>query len=1168
MRATVRHLIIILAVLAVSVWAIIPPSKRLALGRDLRGGFSLVYSVLIKPTDPPDVIERVIDVLKQRIDPNGLAEIQIAKQGRDRIEISMPLPNSSVKALREAYLAELNKISGSRLDTSQFERLMRLPDAQRDAEIVRLTAGNSERTELIRKAATAFSAIAPAREQLNNAQAELKAAKDANADAPRLEELTKKVDDAVVKTADAELAYDAARTAAVSGVLDPSDLRRALELSNEPRSLINSATKQRESRPSPRQEALTRLKATYKSYDAQIDAVVAAYNKYAAERATMDDPNDLKRLLAGAGVLDFRITVDPGSHPQESRLRRELAERGPRNVQSTDARWYRINKIDNWMDSSDDEEAIKSNAAGYFLGRYGLVAAEYNGDYYVLAWDTAGSRLTKLEGDWSVASAYQSSDSTTGLPAISFEMNPRGGVLLGELTKANVGKHMAVLLDDEIYTAPSLRSRISKSGQITGSFSDAELRYIIRVLAAGSLQAKLSPEPISESLLGPELGADNLRKGLTTGLIAFLIVTIFMVGYYFTCGFIAVIALAVNFLLVLAIMSLNHAAFTLPGIAGIVLTFGQAIDSNVLIYERMREEFLRGADMRTAVRLGFSRAFSSIVDGNVANLIICAVLYYFGTPEIRGFAITLGIGVVTTLFTALYVSKLIFTILVEHFNWGKASQLPMMFPIVQRLLTPHVDWMRLRWVTMGVLAVFLAASAVIWYQRGDKLLDTEFLGGTQIELKFRTDPATGKPITMTREVVQKRVQSMAAGDKVIEKLKEAEVLPVNPQNDGVTSNRFKIRIGATDEKAVLAALTHEFADAVESRGALVFTGSTQNQWKQAPVYSIVSKVLGENVDQPNLRDDVGAYVGGVAILLEKISPAVSKESLQTRLAEMRQRPEYSDTLSRKNEIRVLEGDDAQVTSAVLLIHDDTISLFQNQDRWTQEVAEREWKLALDALTHTTQIASVQTFSPTIADTFKAQAIVSIVLSMLLLTIYVWIRFGAGRWAVAATVPLFADVIGIVGLIAVAQILYESPATNKFAMAIGLAPFKIDLNQIAALLTITGYSLNDKIIILDRIRENKGKLQYASYQVINDSINQTLSRTIITAGTTLISTTILYFFGGEAVRGFAYVFTLGVIIGTYTSIVSSPLVWSRKADQSMEKEPQAGMGSGPIPSVGV
>jgi SecD/SecF fusion protein len=364
--------------------------------------------------------------------------------------------------------------------------------------------------------------------------------------------------------------------------------------------------------------------------------------------------------------LDFRITVDPGKLPNEAELREQLHKRGPRNAHGTDAAWFKINRIDGWYDNVKSLQALQADPVNYFrtYGNPGYVVEEYDGEYWMLCYTSEGNRLTRAEGDWSVSGSYESHDEY-GRPSIAFSMDAAGASKLGSLTGRHLQDRMAILLDDQVYTAPTLQGQISSSGQITGNFSTPERQYIIRTLSAGSLQAKLSSEPIGESTLGPELGADNLRAGFKTGVVTFSVVAVFMVVYYFESGLIAVIALAYNLLMVLAIMALNRSAFTLPGIAGIVLTFGQAIDSNVLIYERMREEFLAGADMKTAVRLGFSRAFSSIVDGNVANLIICVVLYYFGTQEIRGFAITLGIGVVTTLFTALVVSRLIFTIFVE-----------------------------------------------------------------------------------------------------------------------------------------------------------------------------------------------------------------------------------------------------------------------------------------------------------------------------------------------------------------------------------------------------------------------------------------------------------------------------------------------------------------------
>ncbi len=1186
MRQLIRNITICFAVLVLSLWLIYPPQKQLRLGRDLGGGTSLVYMVQLGPEDR-DVIPRIIEVLKQRVDPNGLSEVQFVQRGQDRIEITMPAPSPAVAKLKKVFEDELAKLGAADVDPSLFERIMRMEEPARGDEINRAVSEPARRDQF-RAAATAFDGAKLLRVQvdvvqaewraaqapLEAAKAELKAAVDGNKDQAVRDEIQKRItglqtafdavnarlDEVVGKAADAQDAYEKARDTARGSHLNAQEVRRALALSDKPPSLRDEVTKKLERLPSPRETTLKRLKEQHPAAKDQIDAIIKAFDAYSAERRGLDDPADLKRLIANAGVLSFRITVKPGEHQDEARLRQELRERGPRSVRSNDARWYKVNKIENWYDSAQ-ELAILSQSPAEFFTRRGHVAEMYDGEYYILAWDTPGSRLTRSDGDWGVRRSYIGPDQR-GFNAIKFEMDTRGGVKLGDLTKNHVGKPMAVLLDDEVYTAPTLQSRISSSGEITGNFDDAELNYIVRVLSAGSLQAKLSPEPISQNTLGPELGQDNLDKGLDTGKITFSVVAVFMIVYYFTCGGIAVVALGFNFLTVLAIMALNKAAFTLPGIAGIVLTFGQAIDANVLIYERMREEFLRGADMKTAVRLGFSRAASSIIDGNLTNLIICIVLYYFGTTEIRGFAITLGIGVITTLFTAVFFSRVIFTIFVDHIGWRKASQLPMVFPWIQRAMTPHVDWMRWRWVFLGGLAIFLAVGGGIALQRGKKMLDTEFRGGTQVEVTFRDGP-DGKRIARPRPEIEGLVRDIGkdvAVDNPMRVFSEAEVLPINPREDGVTSDRFKITVvssgSESGDRDLLNALTVKLQDLIESRPALAFIGREETEWRRGPVYPILSSKLGDDIElktpgarKGDLTDDVTKFVGGVAIVLENIEPATTKASIEARLDLVRQQADYSDTLGRTREVRIIEGNDTAVKTAVVLVRDDSLKSFDNETKWGTDVAAREWKLVVDSLSRPSQLARVDQVSPTIADTFAAQAVVSVVISLVMLTVYVWIRFGAGRWAVAATVPLFADVIGIVGLIAIAQILYETRATHGFAAGIGLLPFKIDLNQIAALLTITGYSLNDKIIIMDRIRENKGKLPYASYQVINDSINQTLSRTFITAGTTLFSTITLYLYGGEGIRGFAFAFTFGVLLGTYTSIVSSPLVWSRKYDRA-------------------
>lgn len=1140
MRHLIRNAALCIALLLLLTWSIIPPEQKIRLGKDLRGGVSLVYSVEIRAGENPDeIIGRTIDVLKERVDPEGLYEISMVKRGRDRIEISMPLPGPEVARLRRAFEDELSKLGRAAISPGRLDELLRSSAEERQKKIDELAAGDAVRAEKLRMAAAAQDQVQATRVAYEKARAE---------GAPQ-----DQLDDLLDAAAAADRAYTDARDAVMRTALSPEEVRAILQLSKKSRQLYDDELKQQVYIPSPREAGLNRLREAHPETRAQLDRVVAAYEKYEASRTSLDDADELVRLLRGAGVLSFRIAVDPGQHPDEARLRQELRERGPRNVRASDARWYKINRLESFYETVQDQRFLLAAPAQYFLTRYSSVVEEHNGSYYMLLWDTRSTRLTQADGNWAVSGAFEGRDQL-GRPAIHFQMNARGGVLLQALTEEHVKHKMAVLLDDEVYTAPVLNSAISTGGMIEGRFSPEEIRYIIRVLSAGSLQAKLSPEPISRQNLSPELGADRLRDGLKTGVICFIVVSIFMVVYYFQCGLIAVVALFASAIFILGVMALNRAAFTMPGIAGVVLTFGQAIDSNVLIYERMREEFRRGRDMKTAVRLGFSRAFSSIIDGNVSNLLICVVLGFVGTPEIKGFAITLGIGVVATLFSALMLSRVIFSVFVDHLGWKHTSMLPMVWPALQRSLTWTVDWLKYRrvFIVIALVASIGGLALAVW--RGPVMLDTEFRGGTEVTLKFKERPDGQGPMTMTREEVLKRVRDLAASGDVSEDQRrlftEAEVSVINAQQDQVTSDTFAVKMPAAESSQVLPPLTAAFSDVIDTREALKFDDQEVTDWRQAPVYRISSKKLGDSIDRPAIGDDVSGYFGGVAIVLDNITPAVSREALVTRLRLARQTGGSSELVSRTTDLRVIAGTEQAVRSAVVLVLDPNISFIEDEERWNNSVAAAEWKLLVDAVGSRTQLASVTNFSPTIAKTFKAQAVVSILLSMLLLTIYVWVRYGAARWAVAATLPLFHDVLVVLGCLALAQMAYEHPATHGIASKLGLMSFKIDLNMIAALLTIAGYSLNDTIIILDRIRENKGKLHYAPYDAVNDAINQTISRTIITAGTTLFSTITLYIFGGEAVRGFAFAFNFGVFIGVFSSIaISAPLVWSGRHDKS-------------------
>jgi SecD/SecF fusion protein len=393
-------------------------------------------------------------------------------------------------------------------------------------------------------------------------------------------------------------------------------------------------------------------------------------------------------------------------------------------------------------------------------------------------------------------------------------------------------------------------------------------------------------------------------------------------------------------------------------------------------------------------------------------------------------------------------------------------------------------------------------------------------------------------------------------------LRQADVYPVNPRNDGVTADTFTIKTLATDKPAIVEALVGKFKQRglVDLLPPLGFDGLASDavDSRGIPAYKVITGNLGDDLLRPGTTGDARDYVGGVAILLENLSPAEPLSILTQRLDSMRAQPDFADTQSRSHEVRVLRGTSDAVESAVVLVNDPAASFFDNEQAWEQGVKLREWSLVREALTKTSTPASVDTFSPTIAATFKAQAVVTTVLSFLLLGIYIWIRFGAVSYAVAAIVPLIHDVFILIGLVALAGMLYESPTTLPIAHALGILPFKIDLNMVAALLTVVGYSLNDTIIIMDRIRELRGKMPHATKRIINDAVNQTFSRTIITSGTTFFSTIMLYMFGGEGMRGFAYVLTLGVFVGTYSSIaVTAPIVWSRRHDPV---EPGDGIGS--------
>ena len=1130
MRKAMQLGAVLVALVLISIWSIIPPAEKLRRGKDLAGGVSLVYAVNIEGDENPrDVLGRTIEVLKQRVDPNGQFDITMISQGDNRIEVSMPLASQTVTVLRREIDAKLAALQTVSIDAGALERTIRMQGSERDGALVSLAAGSEDRLSLLRRAASAYDEARAARAAFTEAQS-VNAPEDV-------------LDDLVGAAAAAEIQYERVRAQALRAAISPEEVRRALDLPNQDRSIADQASGERVTIESPRKRALQRLREQHPDLATELNEIVSLFETYEAQRRGYDDPSDLMRVLQGAGVLTFRIAVQPGEMANEAELRQQLRERGARNVQSTEARWYSIDDIESWYDDIQGLRALQAAPAEYFATRYRLVVEERDGIYYILLYDRSGLRLTPAEGSWRVDSASAGVD-RLGRPAIDFRMNPTGATLMGRMTGDNIGRQMAVLLDDRVYTAPTLINAIQGQGQISGRFSNAELNYIIRTLAAGSLAAKLSEQPISVTVLAPQLGADNLQKGLVAGVFALIVISAFMIVYYMTSGMIAVVALACNAILLLGAMSLSRAAFTMPGIAGVILTFGIAVDANVIIYERIREEIMSGGQkVKAAVRIGYSKGLSAIIDGNVTNLIVCLVLGSVGTPEIRGFAITLGIGVVTTLISGLLITRVIYTVLLEGGIMKRLPMLPSVVPSLHRLLEPNIDWIGKRFIFYVTSGVLLVGSFAVMAIQGADMFDNEFRGGTAVTLEL----TEGK--TLTRQDVETRLRERASREPSgsdVNRLLTAQVIAINPMADNVTSRTFKIKTVVTNREAVEGAVLESFSDVLDARPPL--------QFGAVVVRPILQGALGENIDRPEIRDNVDSFIGGVAVVVSDIQPPVSLEELEARLAATRTRADHSGTLGRPHFMVILDGTPQAVRAVAMLATDEGVSYFDDQSRWRTTLAASEEAVLRDALERASSLAGIEAFSPAIARTFAAQAIVAIALSLMGILIYVWVRFGSLRYSVAATVPQLHDSLIVIGMVAGAEILYDK-APGVAAMFL-IEPFRIDLAMVAAVLTIIGYSLNDTIVTMDRIRENKGRLPYATRDIINLSVNQTFSRTIITSGTTLFAAFSLYAFGGQGTRGFAFAILVGVLVGTYSSVaIATPIVWQKKPRKPIQSGQQ-------------
>ncbi len=701
--------------------------------------------------------------------------------------------------------------------------------------------------------------------------------------------------------------------------------------------------------------------------------------------------------------------------------------------------------------------------------------------------------------------------------AVSFTFNPRGGFLFQNLTgryqpKRDGNKYrLAAILDGRIHSAPSINDVIAESGVISGDFSKAEVDELVSVLNAGALEVPLIKEPVSEYTISPLLGVDVQEKGVMALTIAAVFVLAFMVVYYWAGGIIADLCLLVNVALVLGAMALISATFTLPGLAGLVLTIGMAVDANVLIFERMREELHRGSSLRMAIQNGFGKAFSTIMDANITTLISAIILYSIGTDQVKGFAVTLFIGILMSMFSALYVGRLIFDVLES-----------------KRLLSPHtmlgkslvrqtsIDFLSFQRIATLASLVVIATGMATLISRGNDNLDIDFTGGSMVTFQFQDNPG----IDEARATLQEEF----GADMSLERL----IVPIAGETAG-DQIFFRLRTKNQNIEEVQRMVNHAFEN---SEHDLVKISMTFGDIK--------SLENSEAQEETDLALTTQPFAGGYEVELsfsgELTTAGMGDRFLRKYAPLINTSPEELAQTVNLFEITGTAGSGMeQAESSVRRFNKMRLKVNREvgSERLGQVLAGIQEEMATSPV-----LNEVNTFSSAVAGETQRTALLAILASLLAIIAYIWFRFEQIAFGLAAVAALVHDVTIVLGLVALASLLSTTPLGPPLL----LTDFKINLPMIAAFLTIIGYSLNDTIVVFDRIREVRGKNPAITKEIINTSLNQTLSRTILTSFTTLMVVLILYAIGGEGLHGFAFCLVAGIIVGTYSTIfIANPVL---------------------------
>lgn len=841
---------------------------------------------------------------------------------------------------------------------------------------------------------------------------------------------------------------------------------------------------------------------------------------------------DIKRRIVQLGSLEFYITVNPtvddagliAEARQLSSGTKELVRELSDGTRQVKMKWI---------------PAFEKDGTPQLLKRSDVVTREvkrtrvvdgtpesYTTQEYLVLVDPPEQQVT---GKY-LKNASPGINPETGGQVVNFNFDGRGAFLFGRLTsrfQPEPGKPrrgLGIVLDGQIYSAPDINDVITNRGQISGNFTADEVRELSAVLNAGALEVPINKKPLSEATVDPTLGEDVRQKGVSAILLAAAVVVVFMLIYYRFAGIVAVICLSLNLVLVLTIMMAISATFTLPGLAGLVLTIGMAVDANVLIFERMREELNRGSSLRMSIKNGFGKAFSTIVDANVTTLITAAILYSIGTDTVKGFAVSLFIGIVVSMFTALYVGRVIFDI-AERKKWVKNLG---MFSMVGNT---SIDFLSKRRICAVVSMVLVVGGLSAFIARGEENYDIDFTGGTMVTFQLEEEAET--------DDVRAALESQFTDSFTVERLSLAG------EDTSEGSRHFRLRTMESDTEEN----KEEEKSAEERVSEKVYTAFKDSDSMHLLMVNM-THTPPETYNIPEDRESAEALLnerfdGGSIASIDFGDTEVAIGTIADRLALALQRVD-ADLYREADQFIGIEG----VEGSGLQATGQEVQKFTKVNvRTTPDVQQEHLAQALEnmetRLSSEPLLDEVNTFASAVASEMKASAIFAVVVSLLAIVAYIWFRFQQITFGLAAVVALVHDVLIVLGMMAFASYL----SGQSIGQILLLNDFRINLPMVAAFLTIVGYSLNDTIVVFDRIREVRGKNPNLTMAIVNTSLNQTLARTLLTSLTTFLVVIILYAIGGEGIHGFAFCLTLGVIVGTYSSIyVASPvLVWLMNRD---------------------